>query len=41
MNELITMVDFVLKNDYFKFNKQFKQQISGTTVGTNFALAYG
>ena len=26
------MADFVLKNNYFKFNGQIKQQISGTVL---------
>ena len=34
------MAEFVLKNYYFKFNGQVKQQISGTAIGTNFAPAY-
>ena len=38
--ELIRMVDFVLKNNYFKFNGQIKQQISGTTIGTKFVPPY-
>ena len=33
--------DFVLKNNYFKFNGQLKQQISGTAIGTTFAKPYG
>ena len=28
------------KNNYFKFNKQIKLQISGTTIGTKFAQPY-
>ena len=39
-SELIRMVDFVLKNNYFKFNGQIKQQISGTTIGTKFVPPY-
>ena len=35
--ELLRMADFVLKNNYFKFNEQIKQQISGTAIGTKFA----
>ena len=35
-SELIRMTDFVLKNNYFEFNGQIKQQISGTVIGTNF-----
>ena len=39
-NELIMIADFVLKNSYFEFNDQIKQQISGTAIGTNFASPY-
>ena len=39
-SELIRMADFVLKNNYFKFNGQIKQQISGTAIGTKFAPPY-
>ena len=34
------MADFVLKNNYFKFNGQIKQQISGTVNGTKFNTLY-
>ena len=36
-SELIRMADFVLKNNYFELNKQIKQQISGTAIGTKLA----
>ena len=36
-SELIRMADFVLKNNYL-FNGKFKQEISGTAIGTTFAL---
>ena len=39
-NDLIRMAEFVLKNNYFEFNGQVKQQISGTEFGTKFAPAY-
>ena len=39
-SELIRMADFVLKNNYFEFNGQFKQQISGSAIGTKFAPPY-
>ena len=39
-SELIRMTDFVLKNNYFEFNGQIKQQISSTTIGTMFTLPY-
>ena len=34
------MGDFVLKNSYFKFNGQIKQQISGTAIGAKLAPLY-
>ena len=34
------MAEFVLKNNYFEFNGQVKQQISGTAIDTKFAPAY-
>ena len=34
------MADFVLKNNYFEFNGQIKQQISGNAIGTKFAPHY-
>ena len=34
------MTDFILRNKYFQFNAQIKQQISGTAVGTEFAPPY-
>ena len=37
---LIKMVDFVLKNNYFEFNGKVKQQLSGTAIGTKFASPY-
>ena len=30
----------VLKNNYFEFNGEVKQQISGTAIGTTFASTY-
>ena len=32
--------EFVLKNDFFEFNNQTKQQISGTAIGTKCAETY-
>ena len=32
------MAKFVLQNNYFEFNGETKQQISGTAVGRMFAL---
>ena len=34
------MADFLLKNNYFDFNGQVKNQILGTTIGTEFAPTY-
>ena len=39
-NDLIKMAEFVLKNNYFEFNGQVKQKISGTAVGTKVAPIY-
>ena len=30
--ELLEMVEFVLKNNYFEFGNEIKQQISGTAI---------
>ena len=37
---LIKMADFVLKNNFFEFDTNVYQQISGTVIGTKFALPY-
>ena len=34
------MAKFVLQNNYFEFNGETKQQISGTAIGTQFAPPY-
>ena len=34
------MADFVLKNNFFQFNGQIKQQILGTAIGTTCARTY-
>ena len=34
------MTSFVLKNNPFEFNGKFKQQVSGTDIGTKFAPTY-
>ena len=39
-NDLIRTAEFVLKNNYFDFNGQVQQQISGTAIGTKFAPTY-
>ena len=33
-------MNFVLQNNYFEFNGEVKQQISGTAIGTKFAPPY-
>ena len=38
--ELLTMVEFMLKNNYFEFGTKTKQQISGTVIRTKFAPPY-
>ena len=38
--DLVQMADFVLKNNFFEFNNQIKQQISGTAIGTKCAPTY-
>ena len=39
-SELLRMADLRLKNNYFEFNRQIKQQISGTAIGSKFAPPY-
>ena len=36
-SNLVKMAKFVLPNNYFEFNGETKQQISGTAIGTKFA----
>ena len=38
--EIISMAEFVLKNNYFEFNEKVWKQISGTPIGAKFASAY-
>ena len=38
--DLMQMAQFVLKNNFFEFNSQIKQQISGTTIGAKCAPTY-
>ena len=35
--DLAEMAEFVLKNNFFEFNSQIKQQLSGTAIGTKCA----
>ena len=37
---LIKMAEFVLKNNFFEFDTNVYQQISGTAIGTKFAPLY-
>ena len=39
-SDLVKMAEFVLKNNFFEFNNQVKQQVSGTAIGTKFAPPY-
>ena len=39
-SEFVEMAKFVLQNNYFKFNVETKQQISGTATDTIFAPLY-
>ena len=38
--EIISMAEFVLKNNCFEFNEKVCRQISGTVIGTKFAPPY-
>ena len=38
--DLLQMLGFVLENNYFKFNGQIKQKISGTATSTECAPTY-
>ena len=38
--EIISMAEFVLKNNYFELNEKVCKQISGTAIGTKFAPPY-
>ena len=33
----VTIAKFILQNNYFEFNEETKQHISGTAIGTTFA----
>ena len=39
-NDLVKLAEFVLKNNFFEFNNEIKQQISGTAIGTKFTPPY-
>ena len=38
--DLVTMAEFVLKNNFFEFNSKIKQQVLGTVIGTKFVPPY-
>ena len=40
IEDIGNMIDFILKNNLFGFDDKFYKQISGTTIGTKFALPY-
>ena len=39
-DDLIKLTKFVFQNNYFEFNREVKQQISGTAIGNKFAPPY-
>ena len=39
-NDLVKLAEFVLKSNFFEFNNEIKQQISGTAIGTKFTPSY-
>ena len=39
-SEVVKIAKFVLQNNYFKFNGETKQQISGSAIGTTYAPLY-
>ena len=39
-NDVVTLAEFVLKNNFFEFNNKIKQQISGIAIGSKFAPPY-
>ena len=39
-SDIVTMAKYLLQNNYFEFNGEIKQQISGTAIGTKFAPPY-
>ena len=39
-SDILKMLEFVLKNNYFEFNRNVKQQLSGTAFGTKCAPPY-
>ena len=39
-SDILKMLEFFLKNDYFEFNGNVKQQLSGTVIGAKCAPPY-
>ena len=39
-NDLVKLAEFVLKSNFFEFNNEIKQYISGTAIGTKFSPPY-
>ena len=39
-NDLVKLAEFVLKNNFFEFDNEIKEQISSTAIGTKFARPY-
>ena len=35
--KIVSMAEFVLKNNFFEFNEKFFRQLSETAIGTKFA----
>ncbi|XP_070573545.1 uncharacterized protein [Ptychodera flava] len=40
IDNILKLAMFVLQNNYFEFNNQYYRQISGTAMGTPFAVSY-
>ena len=38
--DLVKMAEFVLKNNYFEFDRSVYQQLSGNAIGTKFSPPY-
>ena len=39
-DDTVQITDFVLKNNFFEFNVEFKRQKSGTSIDAKFASPY-
>ena len=38
--DILKLLEFLLKNNYFEFNRKLKQQLLGTAIGTTCAPPY-